>query len=104
MRTLVVAAFAAAALAAGRPALGEDGIGAEGCGARADVATWLARHFEEAPLARGVQGDGRLFELYAGKAGATWTVVVTDPAGESCIVSEGTSLEVLPHDTRSPIA
>jgi hypothetical protein len=103
MRTLVVTALLAIGTVVGGPVMAADDIGVEGCGAPADVATWLARHYDEVPLARGVQGDGRLFELYAGKAGATWTVVVTDPSGESCIVNEGTSLEVLPQDAK-PVA
>jgi hypothetical protein len=107
MRTLLVTAFlavAASTVVAAPVAPAEDEIGLDGCGARADVVSWLAQNFGEAPLVRGVQGDGRLFELYAGKAGATWTVVVTEPGGESCIVSEGTSLELLPQEGRQPVA
>jgi hypothetical protein len=78
-------------------------IGFEGCGSHGSVTRWLSRRFSETPFARGLQGDGRLFELYMAKEGATWTVVVTDPAGESCIVTEGTALEVLPHGA-GPVA
>ena len=78
-------------------------IGIEGCGSHASVAGWLARNFTETPLVRGLQGDGQLFELYMAKQGATWTVVVTDPAGQSCIVTEGNSMEVLPHGVKGPM-
>ena len=78
-------------------------VGFEGCGSHAAVSRWLSHNFTETPLARGLQGDGRLYELYMAKAGATWTVVVTDPAGESCIVTEGSSMEVLPHGVKGPM-
>ena len=44
---------------------------------------------------RGQQGDGHLLEIYAAKTGDSWTVVVTDPSGESCIMSEGIELELV---------
>ena len=85
------------------PAVEED-VGFRGCGSHAAVARWLAGQFAEAPMARGIQGDGRLFEIYMAKEGATWTVVVTDTAGESCIVTEGTSLELVPGGEGRPVA
>jgi len=82
----------------------EADVGFRGCGSHAAVASWLSRNFAEAPFVRGLQGDGRLFELYMAKEGTTWTVVVTDPAGESCILTEGTLMEILPHGKPEPVA
>lgn len=119
MRHVVVAAFAltsalafpamadpvAGNAAAPPPAAdGDEDVGFRGCGSHAAVARWLAGNFAELPMARGVQGDGRLFEIYMAKEGATWTVVVTSPAGESCIVTEGTSMELLPGAEGGPVA
>ena len=108
MRHVILAAallFSAPALAepaavqpslpqAAEPALDAD-IGFRGCGSHAAVTRWLKRNFAETPLARGLQGDGQLFELYMARQGGTWTVVVTDPGGHSCITTEGTSMDVL---------
>lgn len=110
MRHVVLAAlsFALAVPALAEPVavdpLADNDIGFRGCGSHAAISSWLSRNFAEAPLARGLQGDGRLFELYMAKQGATWTVVVTDAAGESCIVTEGDSMEVLPHEATGPVA
>ncbi|HMR30742.1 MAG TPA: hypothetical protein PKA13_19035 [Geminicoccaceae bacterium] len=82
----------------------EEDVGFRGCGSHGAVARWLAGQFAETPMARGVQGDGRLFEIYMARQGSTWTVVVTDPAGESCIVTEGTSFELLPLEVNGPVA
>lgn len=78
-------------------------VGFRGCGSHAAVGRWLKHNFAETPFVRGLQGDGRLFELYMAKQGSTWTVVVTDPAGESCILTEGTSMDVLPQGA-GPVA
>jgi hypothetical protein len=104
MRHLATAAFLVANLGYAPAVMADDEVGFRGCGARAEVTHWLSLHFDEAPLARGVQGDGRLFELYAARAGATWTIVITDAEGVSCIVNEGTSLEVLPLGATEPVA
>lgn len=85
------------------PPAGED-VGFRGCGTHAAVTRWLAGNFAEKPLARGVQGDGQLLEIYIAKEGSTWTVVVTDPSGASCIVTEGTSFELLPQEVGGPVA
>ena len=100
MRRHVLLAFLLAAWPglAGAETASPAGTAFRGCGTHAEVMDWLGRQFGETPLARGLQGDGRVFEMFAAKAGASWTMVITDPAGESCIVSEGTDLELLaPH-------
>jgi hypothetical protein len=79
-------------------------VGFRGCGTRNEVADWLDRTFGEKPFASGIQGDGRLFELFAASRGQTWTVVVTDPDGESCIMTEGTQLELAPPGPVGPVA
>lgn len=106
MRRLVALAPALAALLAlplGVAAAATD-AGFRGCGSRTEVVDWLDRTFGEKPLARGVQGDGRLYELFAAAGGVTWTVVVTAPDGETCILSEGTELELAPFGKAGPVA
>jgi hypothetical protein len=64
-----------------------------GCGLRPDLARWLAENFAEMPMVRGLEVNGNLFELFSEARGATWSAVLTTPAGLSCIVSGGTHLE-----------
>ena len=66
-----------------------------GCASRPDLVRWLGRNFAETPVARGLEANGNLLELFSEVRGATWTVVLTTPAGFSCIVSEGRALELL---------
>jgi len=100
---LIVALAALLALPHGAGAVETDS-GFSGCGSRSEVVDWLDRMFGEKPFARGVQGDGRLYELFAAAGGVTWSVVVTAPDGESCILSEGSELELVPTGKPAPVA
>jgi hypothetical protein len=59
------------------------------CGARPDVVALLASDFREQPSSVGVTGDGRLLEVLTNEDGATWSIVLTDSRGQSCIVATG---------------
>jgi hypothetical protein len=59
------------------------------CGARPDVVALLASDFREQPSSVGVTGDGRLLEVLTKEDGATWSIVLTDSRGQSCIVATG---------------
>jgi hypothetical protein len=75
------------------PAVQETPFVQRGCGLRPDLARWLAENFAEMPMVRGLEANGNLFELFSEARGATWSAVLTTPAGLSCIVSGGTDLE-----------
>ncbi len=53
----------------------------------------LAVDFHEARILTGIAGDGSIvFELWASVGGATWTALVTDAEGTSCMIASGTDL------------
>ena len=49
----------------------------------------LQAKYAEAPVAMGVDANGRLLEVLATEDGKTWTIMVTQPGGDSCIVATG---------------
>ncbi|MFM9842195.1 MAG: hypothetical protein ACKVOI_04405 [Dongiaceae bacterium] len=59
------------------------------CGARPDVVALLASDFREQTSSVGVTGDGQLLEVLTNENGATWSIVLTDKRGQSCIVATG---------------
>jgi len=65
------------------------------CGKRADVLTQLAQQFGEVPGAIALTDQGSLLEVLVSPAGS-WTILVTAPAGPSCIVATGKQWETLP--------
>ncbi len=59
------------------------------CQPRDRVIELLAARYREAPVAMGINKMGALVEVLTSADGATWTIVVTTPAGMSCIVAAG---------------
>jgi hypothetical protein len=53
------------------------------------LAQMLDGRYSEKPVAAGLEAGGRLFEVFAAKDGATWTMVLTTPEGASCVVAVG---------------
>ncbi len=56
---------------------------------RAEIVTQLAGKYKEVPVAIGVNSKGHLVEVLSSEHGRTWTIIVTSPAGMSCVVSVG---------------
>lgn len=65
------------------------------CKPRADALRILADKYAEAPVAIGLANNGALVEVLAAKDGTTWTILVTTPAGRSCMVSAGENWRAL---------
>ena len=59
------------------------------CGARPDVVELLASDFREQPSSVGVTGDGQLIEVLTSEENETWSILLTDRRGQSCIVATG---------------
>ncbi len=60
-----------------------------GCQAHDRLVRLLAERFAERPVAAGLEAGGRLIELFASPDSASWTLVTTTPAGESCVIAVG---------------
>lgn len=62
---------------------------APACASHDEALALLAQKYQERRVAVGVTSAGGLVEVLASKDGATWTILVTQPNGQSCIVSAG---------------
>ena len=69
---------------------------AEPCGERADFLEILLAEYGEAPISAGRGSGGEVFEVLASKNG-TWTVIVTEFSGRTCVVDAGHAW-LLPND------
>lgn len=56
---------------------------------RADIADFLERNYDETPVAAGLTADGELFEVFVSPDGASWTMIVTTPDGQSRVLAVG---------------
>lgn len=61
------------------------------CATRDSIATALSINYGEQPVSGGLQGDNRLVEIFVSEKDNTWTILVTETNGVSCIVAAGTN-------------
>lgn len=62
----------------------------------AQIVEYLEDEFQELQGAYGLVGDKAILELFLSPQGATWTIVITDVSGKSCILAAGDSWEQKP--------
>jgi hypothetical protein len=65
------------------------------CESRAAVLDFLSSRYSEAPVAMGMAKDGGLVEILTSGPGSTFTIIVTTPNGQTCMVAAGDSWENL---------
>lgn len=70
------------------------------CAPRDEVVKQLGAQFSETPVSRGLTGDGMLLEVFASPQG-TWTAVLSEPTGVSCLVSGGEAWQSVDHSLRT---
>ena len=63
------------------------------CDGRDDLAAWLAEAFHEQRVGYGLAGTTLIVEVFASARG-TWTMLMTDVSGRSCIVAAGEGWEI----------
>lgn len=71
------------------------------CGERQHLISHLGRAYSEQPSNLGVAATGNLIEVLTSDNG-TWTILVTDPKGVTCVVAAGESWETLPRVAMGP--
>lgn len=59
------------------------------CASHEAVSKQLEQRYAEAPIAMGLANSGKLIQVFASADGGSWTVVVTEPDGTSCIAASG---------------
>jgi hypothetical protein len=88
-------ALALAAMMMAVPALA-DGPSGPVCDARSEVLGHLAGKYHESPVALGLATNGGVVELLTAVDGKTWTIVITLPNGQTCLVAAGENWENQP--------
>lgn len=72
------------------------------CGQRATVLDYLSAKYSEKPIAMGIAANGGLIEVLTSTEGSTFTIIVTMPEGETCMVAAGEGWENLSIGLRRP--
>lgn len=68
------------------------------CDQRARVIGHLAQKYQETPVAIGVTASGGMVEVLTTGDGGTWTIILSNPNGTSCLVAAGEGWRALPFD------
>ncbi len=71
---------------------------AQQCDQRARMIGHLARKYQEAPVAIGVTASGGMVEVLTTGDGGTWTIILSNPNGTSCLVAAGEGWRALRFD------
>ncbi len=75
--------------------LADQAIGQTICGDRTELVSRLEKGFAESPRSLGLASNGAVFEVFLSAKG-TWSLVVTHPNGQSCLIAAGEAWENLP--------
>ncbi|MDX8496591.1 hypothetical protein RFN29_34350 [Mesorhizobium sp. VK22B] len=86
-------AISAMPVAAASPAAPASGL--PQCGSRPEILKQLSSRFKEAPVALGLAKNGSVVEVLTSDDGETWTIMVSQPNGPSCLVAAGEGWEEL---------
>ena len=85
---LISGLLGAAVLAVSTPALATNG---PNCGQRDQVVELLKTRHAEAPVSMGLAVNGTVVEVFSTKDGASWTLLMTMPNGQTCMIAAGES-------------
>ncbi len=73
------------------------------CGERANFLKHLGKNHQEAPTSMGLTSTGKIIEVFTSEGG-TWTILITDPDGNSCLVAAGEAWEAIERISLKPAA
>ena len=59
------------------------------CQTRSKLIENLAEKYKESSVAVGIANGGKLVEVLTTDGGGTWSIIMTSPAGISCLVAAG---------------
>ena len=73
------------------------------CAVRDQMLAQFAEKYSESPVALGLDADGRLVVVLASDRG-TWSIMLTAPDGQSCIVATGENWRAIGSESQDPEA
>ena len=74
------------------------------CMSRTNVLKQLSSKYAETPISLGLEKSGDVIEIFSSGDGDTWTMVLTRPGGETCMIASGEAWQVIPAKVSGPDA
>lgn len=69
------------------------------CGKRDEMVGRLQSNFGEAQTGLGLISEARVLEVWSSEETGTWTILMTDAGGETCMVAAGEAWKSMPFQT-----
>ncbi|MGO4907550.1 hypothetical protein ACEN2J_04370 [Pseudorhodobacter sp. W20_MBD10_FR17] len=69
-------------------------LGAQ-CGQRGAVMAQLVDQFGESRRSMGIAANNMVMEVFASDASQSWTITVTTPQGQTCLIASGQGFEAM---------
>ena len=63
--------------------------------ARVDVIKHLSAQYTEYPVSMGLASNGGIVEVLSSGKGDSWTIIITMPNGQTCVVGSGENWRLL---------
>lgn len=63
------------------------------CTDRTQAISHLAGRYAETPVAMGLAANGSVLEVLASQSGESWSILVTMPNGQTCLIASGENWE-----------
>ena len=63
--------------------------GHQKCGKRDDIVKHLTGKYKEQIVSSGVDSSGNIVEILTNPETSTWTLLITKPTGETCVIADG---------------
>lgn len=63
------------------------------CTQRPNIVGHLAKKFSETPVAIGLSSNGGIIEVFSSEKSGSWTIIITMPDGNSCLMAAGENWE-----------
>ena len=73
------------------------------CGERQNFISHLGKNHHEATTAMGLTSSGKVIEVLTSEKGS-WTIIVTNPDGRSCLIAAGEDWEAIERIAMAPNA
>ena len=74
------------------------------CFERGALIKHLKGKFNEDPVAAGLAANGSVLEVFTSPEGITWTIVLTQPNGTTCVMASGESWMGLPAPVKGKVS
>ncbi|GLQ07712.1 hypothetical protein [Sneathiella chinensis] len=81
-----------------------DAFAQNACFERGALVKHLGLKFSEVPVAAGLAANGSVLEVFTSEDGVTWTIVLTQPNGATCVMASGQAWMGIPVKKKEKIS